>query len=413
MYILKLIIVASFFLFACKEAPYETPNENIDDKTIETTDSTTVDNNTVTDSITDEGNTDTLQVDKFVLYIGTYTDGTSKGIYLSEFDNQTGKITTPKLLTTLINPSYQCITSDNNFLWTVSEDWGGPGKVINFSINPQNGELSQTASFLSKGNAPCYVSYHQSTNNALVANYNSGNVINIPVNASGKANGTIYSDQHTGSGPNTNRQNEPHAHFIKPDLDEKYVYSANLGTDKIYVYCLVNNELDRISEIEMLPGSGPRHIAFHPSRKAMAVISELNSTVTVFTPDNEGIFNILLETKSTLPADYMNNNQCADIHFSPDGNYLYASNRGHNSIAVYKVDEETMKIELTELYTKDINWPRNFLITPNGEFLIVANQNSNSIEVLKRNIDTGKLTQTEFKQHISKPVCVTLYNLNK
>ncbi|HKM94831.1 MAG TPA: lactonase family protein [Prolixibacteraceae bacterium] len=356
---------------------------------------------------------DSLKSDNYFLYIGTYTDGSSKGIYRTEFNIQTGEISSPKLEATLTNPSYLCISPNKKLLWSVSEDWNGPGKVLSYSVNPKNGKLTKVASFSSEGNGPCYVSFHEQSGNVLVANYNSGSVANIPIDELGKAAGDIFSDQQTGKGSDKNRQDGPHAHCILSEANGKHLYSANLGTDKIYVYTIENNKLKRTAEVDTEPGAGPRHLAFHPSGKAMAVINELNSTIALFGLDNDGLFSQPLFVVTTIPDSFKANNQCADIHYSPDGKFLYASNRGHNSIVIYTVDEQNMKIEPLEWISETIDWPRSFLISPDGRYLIVANQNSNNVSIFSRDIFTGKIQFTGTELAISKPVSVLLTNLNE
>jgi 6-phosphogluconolactonase len=355
---------------------------------------------------------DTLSTDKYLLYIGTYTDGGSKGIYVSPFDIETGFISEPTLAATLSNPSFQTITADKKQLWSVSELWNGGGRVYGYEINWENGELKQVSNLSTLGNGPCYVSVHENTKNILTANYGSGNVSNTPVDEMGKSTGDSFTHQHLGKGPHASRQKEPHAHSIKVDLKGIYSYAANLGTDKVYAYTIENNKLTLKKEITIEPGSGPRHLDFHPSMKAMAVVNELNSTISLFKADRDGCFSELYSSITTLPDNFTSNNQCADIHYSPDGMFLYASNRGHNSIVVYKVDQATMALEIVDWFSETINWPRNFTIDPTGNFIIVANQNANSITVLKRDAANGKLTYTGHRLTVSKPVCVTLLKLN-
>lgn len=413
------------FLFSSCEKP--AGGDIIDDKDenkIENQD-TIGENNTV-DPITDPDENeddeevtdptepiDSIKGTNYLLYIGTYTDGGSKGIYLSRFDAVTGSITEPKLAATLSNPSFQTITADKKQLWSVSESWNGGGRVYGYEISQENGELKPISNFSTMGNGPCFVSVHENIKNILTANYGSGNVSNTPVDEMGKSAGDSFTHQHLGKGPNENRQNEPHAHSIKVDLTGNFIYAANLGTDKVYVYTIENNQLTLHKEIVITPGAGPRHLDFHPSLKAMAVVNELNSTITLFKADSEGCFSEYVSTTATIPANFTSNNQCADIHYSPDGMYLYASNRGHNSIVVYQVNQETMALEVVDWFRETIDWPRNFTIDPSGKFLIVANQNANNITVFERDTKTGVLSFTGNRLNISKPVCVTLLNLNE
>lgn len=344
---------------------------------------------------------------KYLLYIGTYTDGESQGIYVSHFDNETGTITEPKLAANLSNPTFQTITANKKYLWSIGRSLNGEGWAYGYEIDKSNGNLKEISNFSTLGNGPCYISVHENTKNILTANYGSGNVTNIPIDENGNISGSSFTNKHEGKGPNTDRQNEPHAHSIKVDLTGNFIYAANLGTDKVYAYTIEDNRLTLHKEIVIEPGSGPRHLDFHPSLKAMAVVNELNSTITLFKADSEGCFSEYVSTTTTIPANFTSNNQCADIHYSPDGMYLYASNRGHNSIVVYRVNQETMALDFVDWFMETIDWPRNFTIEPSGKFLIVANQKANSITVFKRDTKTGVLTFTGNRLNISKPVCVT------
>lgn len=358
------------------------------------------------------GIVDAKNKNNFLMYIGTYTNEGSEGVYLSTFDADLGTISKPELVASLSNASFQYISSNKKQLWSVSES-GGLGSIYGFNIKPKDGRLKQLSSFSSLGYGPCYVSKHEKSSNVLTANYKSGNVANIPINKNGIKSASSFSIQHKGKGPNINRQEGPHAHCIKVDLDGKFIYSADLGIDKVYVYTIENNELKLYKELEMEAGSGPRHLDFHPEMKAMAVVHELNSTVAIYKADENGCFSILQSTISTIPKSFTANNQCADIHYSPNGNFLYASNRGHNSIVIYKVNKETMDLELVEQMDEKLNWPRNFCIDPSGHFLIAANQNSNLITVYEIDAISGKLTYTGNNLSISKPVCINLLDLNK
>ena len=350
---------------------------------------------------------------KYLLYIGTYTDEGSKGIYVSEFDTAQGKLLEPKLAAKITNPSFQYITKDGSLLWSVSEAEDGTGLVRGFDLNKTTGELKSLSSFATGGIGPCYVSMDETKNIVMAANYKSGNVFIIPVDENGTATGKGFNHQHTGKGPNLNRQEDPHAHSIRVGPDSKYVYSADLGTDKIYVYAVDHNQLNLYTELSIAPGSGPRHIDFHPGKKAMAVVNELKGTVTLFKPDNTGCFSQYYSTTSTLPPDFDDFNKCADVHFSPDGKFLYASNRGHNSIVIFKVNQETMDLETVGWQQETIVWPRNFTIAPSGNYLLVANKDANTITVFTVNKKNGILTYTGNSIEVSKPVCLNLIKIEK
>jgi 6-phosphogluconolactonase len=351
--------------------------------------------------VTDKEN----QEHQIFLYIGTYTTKKSKGIYLVGFDTVKGMATAPKLVAAIDNPSFQWISADQKQLWSVSE--GDKGSFTGFEINRQNGALKKLKTYDSKGSAPCFITYDNVGNSVLAANYSSGNVIRLAVRPDGTSCGDMAIHQHKGSGPVVDRQSSPHAHSIKIDLIGRYAYSCDLGADKIYVYDLSQPDLYVDTIIQDAPGSGPRHIAFHPGRKAMSVIHELNNMVSTYLPDQKGRFTLLQSVMSTLPSDFSGKSFCADIHYSADGRFLYASNRGHNSIVIFKVDQQTMKPDAESWVKEDIHWPRNFIIDPSGNFLLVANQKADDITIYKIDRATGLLTYTGHKILVSAPVCLT------
>ncbi|MBN1927033.1 MAG: lactonase family protein [Prolixibacteraceae bacterium] len=343
----------------------------------------------------------------YYLYIGTYTHYNSKGIYLSHFNSETGFISEPELVTTLDNPSFQCISDDGTMLWTVSES-SGKGLIRGYAINHENGQLTPKTSFSSLGNGPCYVDCNSATGHVVAANYGSGNVALIPVSSDGAANGEPFSHQHEGSGPDSSRQEGPHAHCAIFDPAGKYMYSCDLGVDKIYVYTIKGDELEVVKEIITRPGAGPRHLAFHPSGKFMAVVCELNGSVETYLPDKNGIYSVFKNVYSTLPDSFNGFNKCADIHFTPNGQYLYASNRGHNSIVSYEVNNEAGELKRVGWQTSDCEFTRNFCIDPSGKFLLAANRDGNNIVVFKIDYSTGLLTNSGNSISVSLPVCLTL-----
>lgn len=342
-----------------------------------------------------------VQTEVFPFYIGTYTNGTSEGIYLSSLNSDSGEIGTPQLVASLKNASFQCISSENQKLWSVSETADGKGLAVEYSLNDKL-MLLKNESFSTNGSGPCYVDFHEATESVLTANYRSGNVTR-------NTKEQTISHQHLGKGPNSARQEGPHAHCFKVDLNGKYGYSCDLGTDKVYVYNLESPGLQLIAEVETLAGAGPRHLDFHPSGTTMAVINELNSTIEVFAVDEQGCFTKRLSSTTTIPDTHSGNNQCADIHYSEDGRFLYASNRGHNSIAVFSV-KNNYELELIQWMDKGISWPRNFALSPDGRLLLVANQHSNTITVYAVDKVKGVLKKLPSELELDQPVCITFLN---
>ncbi|HPR33224.1 MAG TPA: lactonase family protein [Prolixibacteraceae bacterium] len=346
------------------------------------------------------------------LFIGTYTGEGSAGIYRSEFDSQSGSLSEPELAATLQHPSFQCTAGNSSFLWSVSESWEGAGQVAGYALDRYTGALNSTDTLSSLGLAPCYVAFHEPSGTLLTANYSSGHVAALPVGPKGKANGPGFVHAHSGNGPVASRQGEAHAHCIVVGPGEHYLYSCDLGADKIYVYTLQNQQLVVDREIKTRPGAGPRHLAFHPGGRFMAVVNELNGTIETYLPDADGCYARFHKVYSTLPETFAGFNKSADIHFTPDGSFLYASNRGHNSIAIYSVHPESYDLEPAGWQTKDCHTTRNFAIDPTGTFLLAANQDANQVVVFRINPQTGQLSDSGHRIGVSRPVCLTLIKKN-
>lgn len=343
-------------------------------------------------------------------FIGTYTDGESKGIYKAGLNTQTGKLTIPELVAPSSNPSFLALTKDQKFLIAVNEttekDGNKSGYIESFSVTDNGTKISKVSKVSSGGAHPAYVSVN-SDGFVLAANYTGGNVALFSMDRQGKLQ-LADVKQHYGSGPVKGRQEAPHVHsaFFEPGTDRIFV--ADLGTDKIAVYHLDKSKPQlipaKVSEIKLAPGSGPRHMAFHPKKKILYVANELSSSVTVISLNKDGSFTEI-ESVSALPKDFDKQNTCADIHITRDGRFLYVSNRGLNSVAVFAVNPVDGKLQLiTEESTKGQN-PRNFTLSPDEKYLLVANQTSQNIVAFKRDAKTGKLSYTdEVKAFL--PVCL-------
>lgn len=342
------------------------------------------------------------------LYLGTYTGEGSHGIYQAVFDDKTGELSGLQTSAKLKNPSFQSTDQDGNFLLSINEIGQRKGMVMIYRINAEQGQLTALDSFSTQGSGPCYVSFDDKNQVVLAANYVSGNVIAVPIDKDGKVSSASSVYQHEGTGPVGDRQEGPHAHSVIPGPSGKYIYSADLGADKIYVYTITDGQLTLYREIITAPGHGPRHMAFHPSKKAMAVINELSNSVSVYTPDETGCFSVLLATYPTLPDEFKEFNKGADIHYSPDGNWLFASNRGHNSIVSFKIDSESMELELAAFSKENIDWTRNFAVSPSGRHLLAANRNGNNITVYRIDQQSGELHYTGNSLALSQPVCITM-----
>ena len=346
------------------------------------------------------------------LYVGTYTNKTSKGIYQYRFDPATAKIETIGLAAETPNPTFLVIHPNHKFLYAANEigNYKGEnsGSVTAFRIEA-NGKLVQLNSVSSHGNGPCHVSVDHTGKFVLVANYGGGSIAVLPISADGSLGEATAAIQHTGSSVDPRRQKEPHAHSIYLSPDNRFVIVADLGLDKLLVYrfdskkgTLTPNDPPSVS---VKPGSGPRHFAFHPNGKYAYCVNEMFSTVTAF--DWNGSKGVLTEkeTLSTLPAGFKGRSSDAEIEIHPNGKFLYASNRGHDSIAVFAIAPDG-KLSMVEVAPVHVKTPRHFAIAPSGDYLFAEGQDSNQFALFRLDPNTGKLTSTGTTVDLGAPVCI-------
>jgi 6-phosphogluconolactonase len=345
------------------------------------------------------------QTDPDLLYVGTYTDN----IYLLRMDRRSGELVKVGAVDAGPNPSFLTIHPNGRVLYAVNEL--DTGAVRAFAIARATGALTLLNEQPSGGGAPCFVSVDRSGHALLVANYAGGSVALLPIEPNG-ALAPAHVVQHTGKGPNAERQEAPHAHCILPDRSNRFALAADLGADRVFVYRLDldGKSLRHVEEGDavMRPGAGPRHIAFHPTLPLVFVANELDSTVATLRFDAERGALSPLDTWSTVPAEWTGGgtNYPADIHVAANGRTLYLSNRGHNSIAVFSVAESTGALALEQVVSTVGDWPRNFTLDPTERWLLVANQRSNSVIVFARDPDSGRLTPTRQRIEIPSPVCL-------
>lgn len=346
---------------------------------------------------------------KFLGYIGTYTKGESKGIYRFALDTEVERILDVKPVATLENPTYVTISKDNKNLYSVVKE-GEKGGITAFSINEENGELLKINSQFSEGASPCHVSVNGDNNVVVTANYHKGTIDSYEVH--GQVNPVTSTMQHTGTGPNQARQEKPHAHYSGFSPDEKYVHAVDLGTDQVISYKLDNSTLTESSTLNVKPGSGPRHLTFHPNGKFAYVMTELSSEVIVLSYNEQDGSFAELQYISTIPDDFTENNQGSAIHISNDGQFVYAGNRGHNSIAVFSINQDTAKLELVEIVSSEGNWPRDFVLDPTENFVIASNEISGNLVLYSRDKQTGKLSVIQSDVLVPEPVCVKFLHVN-
>jgi 6-phosphogluconolactonase len=353
--------------------------------------------------------------DDELLYVGTYTTpGRREGIYLVRMNRQSGKLRRVSAVDAGEKPSFLAIHPNGRVLYAVNEvekyNGKASGAVSAFAIARDTGALIRQNEEPSEGAAPCFVSVDRSGQVVLVANYNGGSVALLPIKADGSLAPAASVVHHTGTGPNAERQDAPHAHSIIADPTNRFVLSADLGADRVFVYRL---DLDGKSlrhveggDAVMRAGAGPRHLAFHTTLPLVFVTNELDSTVATLRFDAESGKLSPLDARSTLPAGWTGTNYPADIHVAPSGRALYVSNRGHNSIAVFSVAPATGALALEQVISTGGAWPRNFSLDPSGRWLLVANQQSDSVIVFARDLESGRLTTTRQRITIPSPACL-------
>jgi 6-phosphogluconolactonase len=351
---------------------------------------------------------------ELLLYVGTYTSGKSEGIYLYRLNLSSGELKHVATTRGVVEPSFLALAPSRRFLYAVNEveEFGGQksGAVSAFAVDQGTGELRFLNQQPSLGGAPCYVDVDNSGKFVLIANYVGGNVTVLPVKRDGSLGPAIDMKQAHGSSVNKERQESPHAHCIVLDRANKFAYSCDLGTDKImnFRFDARTGKLLPSEQpwVQVKPGSGPRHLAFQPSGKHVFVLNELDSTVTAFARDQEKGSLKQLQTITTLPAGFSGENSGADIHVSPDGRFLYCSNRGHDSIAMFIIDPRGGGLSPVGHESTRGKTPRNFAIDPTGAFLLAANQRSDNIVVFRRDQKTGRLAATDHVAEVPSPVCL-------
>ena len=352
------------------------------------------------------------------LYVGTYTSGGtgSEGIYLYRLDLADGSLTHAGTTAGVADPSYLTLDAGRRFLYAVNEleEFGGErsGAVSAFAVERRTGALRLLNQRASKGGAPCYVTIAADGRFVLVANYLGGNVAVLPVRRDGRLGEAVDVEQDAGSGPNRERQEAPHAHFVTLDRANRFAYSCDLGTDKVMLYRF-DGRTGALSPndpayVALKPGAGPRHLAFHPRGRFAYVLNELDSTVTALAHDPARGTLRVLQTVSTLPAGFAAANTGADIHLTPDGRFLYCSNRGHDSLAHFAVNARTGALRPLGHTPTGGRTPRNFVIDPAGRFLLVANQKSDNIVAFRLDPRTGAPGATGQTARVPSPVCLKL-----
>ncbi|WP_266368931.1 lactonase family protein [Tellurirhabdus rosea] len=354
------------------------------------------------------------QSSREILYVGTYSVRGSEGIYTFAFDRKSGTLQPLATTSNDKSPSFLAIHPNGRFLYSVNEGAEKAGGVSAYAIEPGTGKLTFLNQESSQGSGPCHISIDQTGRMAFVSNYGGGTFTVLPIGADGKLGSPVENIRYTGSGPNAQRQDKPHIHSATVSPDNRFVYVADLGTDKLYTY-EIDAKAQKIKPaatpfVSITPGGGPRHFAIHPNGKNAYLVAEMGSATVAFNRDPKtGALTILQESVKTLPAEFTGNNTSADIHTDPAGRFLYQSNRGHNALAIMSIAGDGKLTLVGHQPVGEV--PRNFMVDPKGDFVLAANQNSDSILIFKRDKATGKLSQVGEPVKVPSPVCLKLMTL--
>ena len=347
------------------------------------------------------------------VYLGAYAKGEDQGITLCKLDRMKGKLEKVKVFGGHRNPAFLEVHPSGDFLYAVNEinDFKGEtaGSVTAFSVDAKTGNLKQINQVSSRGSGACHLTVDADGKTVLVANYGGGSVASFRIGEDGTLSEAVSFIQHEGFSVDERRQKGPHAHSINLDPTNRRAYCADLGLDKVLVYKLNKEGKLKANHppfAKIQPGGGPRHLNFHPSGKFAYVNLEMTSKVTAFAHNSKMGILTEVQTISTLPKGFMGNNSTAEIRVHPTGKFVYCSNRGHDSIVAFSIDEKSGKLTFIEHEPSGGKTPRNFCIDPSGVYLLAANQSTNHVSVFRVDAKTGALTPTGSSIESPKPVCV-------
>jgi 6-phosphogluconolactonase len=368
---------------------------------------------------------ETLTLEQRLVFIGTYTEpilfgtgkilqGKGEGIYVYKMDSSSGSLELCHMTPAGPNPSYLTFDSSHRFLYVVNElkefEGAPSGAVSAFSVDPVSGTLQFLNRQPSHGTDPCHLTVDKTGRYVLVANFMSGSVCVLPIREDGSLGDATDVIQHQGSSVDPVRQKSPHAHAVTLDDTGLYAFVPDLGLDKLMVYKFDpdRGKLEPNDEpwVELPAGAGPRQLVLHPSGEYAYLINELNSTVTAFRYDGERGSLQEIQTLSTLPDEFEGASACAELQISPSGKFLYGSNRGHNSIAVYAIGQTDGTLSLVGHESTQGETPRHFIIDPNGAFALVANQDTDNVIPFKLDPVSGELNSSGYSLQVPTPVCV-------
>ncbi|MBD2699714.1 lactonase family protein [Spirosoma sp. BT702] len=352
------------------------------------------------------------QSGKEIMYVGTYSLRGSEGIYVFEFDRKAGTMQPLQSVSNVKSPSFLALHPSGQYLYSVNEGADKNGGVSAYSVDKTTGKLQYLNSQSSMGAGPCHISVDQTGKTAFVSNYGGGSLAVLPIKSDGTLGEPTDKVQDEGTGPNAKRQEKAHVHSATLAPDNRFLYVADLGTDKVNIFNIdVTNSKVKPAQppfATVKAGSGPRHFTFHPNGKYAYLVEELTSTVATFSRNAKtGELTLIQDNVVTLPANFTESNTSADIHIDPSGKFLYQSNRGYNGLAIFAIGNDGKLTKVGEQLTEG-KTPRNFLIDPKGEFIFVAHQDTDNITIFKRDQQTGKLTYTGQSVKVPAPVCVIM-----
>jgi 6-phosphogluconolactonase len=350
------------------------------------------------------------------LYLGCYTSSGGKGVYVCDFDPASGRAGDPQLAGEMTSPSFVALHPRKPVLYAASEvasfEGQRGGSIWSWSIDPATGKLTLLTRLSSKGGGPCHVAPDPSGAIVMAANYGGGSAVAFSTRADGGLDREIAFFQFKGSSVNPQRQKEPHAHSVNFDRGGRYAIVADLGLDELHIYRVKAKE----GVVEPAdppawkgkPGAGPRHFAFHPGGKLAYVVNEMDSSVTALKWNGAGLFEAI-DTWSTLPADFKQNSSCAEIQVHRSGRFVLASNRGHDSIAVFAVEAGSGKLKPLGHTPTEGRVPRNFGFDASGRWLVAANQNTHNLVVFAFDAKSGALKPTGQTLALQAPVCARFW----
>lgn len=351
----------------------------------------------------------------FYLLVGTYTnEQKTNGIHVYTFNAETGDVEEKSKITDIRNPSFLAVSRDGKNIYSVSES--GEGKGVNaYAFDMASGKLTFVNSGSAGGNGPCYISVDDKKRTVFTGNYGGGSLSATRLKSDGSLSNDVQVIQHAGGSVNKSRQDKPHVHAVVLSPDNRYLLVPDLGTDKVNIYRYDESKTKPLSPAPQAfasvnPGGGPRHLTFHPNGKFAYLILEMEGAVVAFDYQDGQLKEI--QRLTMLSPDFNGNAGAADIHISPDGKFLYGSNRGEaNDIVIYSIDKKG-KLTYVGRQGQGVDTPRNFAIDPTGNYLLVGNQNGNDIAVFKRDQKTGMLSPTGRKIQVDKPVCLKFVSID-